>query len=461
MVLGLAFALSMNLVKTQNFVIIFADDLGYGDLSCYGNTRFKTPNLDRMARNGVRFTDFNVASPACSPSRASILTGCYPARVSVPQVLNPDSPTGLSLEETTIAEMLKPMGYATACVGKWHLGVKNLMPTYHGFDYYYGLPYSNDMWPPNGKGWPDLFLHENTKPVEQVKTLDDQALLTQKYTHKAKEFIVRNKQKPFFLYMTPSMPHVPIAASKKFLGKSRKGLYADTIQELDASVGEILDTLKKNGLEQNTLVMFSSDNGPWLPYGEHAGSSGGLREGKGTAFEGGFRVPGIFYQPGTVPAGGVIRELASTMDVLPTIASMAGAKLPDKEIDGHNIFDLITDKPGARTPWKWFYYYWPRELHAVRSGKWKLHVPHNHRLQTQPPGIGGKPNGETTGEIGLALFDLDNDPFETTNVADQNPDVVARMLRMIEIGRSDFGDTLTKAKGSLVRPPGKIELQQL
>ncbi|MEI7986826.1 MAG: sulfatase [Armatimonadota bacterium] len=458
MIAEIALASFLAPLQHQNFVVIFADDLGYGDLSCYGNTKFRTPNLDRMARNGVRFTDFNVASPACSPSRAAILTGCYPARVSVPQVLNPDSPTGLNLEEMTIAQMLKPLGYATACIGKWHLGVKNLMPTFHGFDSYYGLPYSNDMWPPNGKGWPDLYLHEGTKPVEQVKTMEDQALLTHKYTQKAKEFIAQNKRKPFFLYMTPSMPHVPIAASKKFNGKSGKGLYADTIQELDASVGEILDTLKKNGLEKNTLVMFSSDNGPWLPYGEHAGSSGGLREGKGTAFEGGFRVPGIFYQPGTIPANRVIRELASTMDVLPTIASMSGAKLPEREIDGHNIINLITDKPGARTPWRWFYYYWPGELHAVRSGKWKLHVPHNHRLQTQPAGVAGKSSGEMAGKIGLSLFDLEADPFETKNLVDEYPEVVARMLRMIEVGRSDFGDTLTKAKGSLVRPPGKVDL---
>ena len=453
---GIALASSMAITRPLNFVVIFVDDLGYGDLGCYGNTKFKTPNLDRMARKGVRFTDFNVASPACSPSRASILTGCYPARVSVPQVLNPDSPTGLSLDESTIAKMLKPLGYSTACIGKWHLGVKNLMPTFHGFDTYYGLPYSNDMWPTNGKGWPDLYLHEGTKPVEQVKTLEDQALLTQKYTAKAKEFIAANKDKPFFLYLTPSMPHVPIAASKNFFGKSGKGLYADTIQELDWSVGEVIDTLKKTGHEKDTLVVFTSDNGPWLPYGEHAGSSGGLREGKGTAFEGGFRVPGIFYMPGTVPAGGVVTELASTMDLLPTIASMAGAKLPEKEIDGHNIFDLITNKPGAKSPWRWFYYYWPGELHAVRSGKWKLHVPHNHRLQTQPAGVGGKPNGETTGKISLSLFDLESDPFETKNLIDQYPAVVARMLRMIEIGRSDFGDILTKAKGSLVRPSGKI-----
>lgn len=458
MIAEIALASLLAPLQHQNFVVIFADDLGYGDLSCYGNTKFRTPNLDRMARNGVRFTDFNVASPACSPSRAAILTGCYPARVSVPQVLNPNSPTGLNLEEMTIAQMLKPLGYATACIGKWHLGVKNLMPTFHGFDSYYGLPYSNDMWPQNGKGWPDLYLYEGTKPVEPVKTMEDQALLTQKYTQKAKEFIVQNKRKPFFLYMTPSMPHVPIAASKTFNGKSGKGLYADTIQELDASVGEILDTLKTNGLEKNTMVIFSSDNGPWLPYGEHAGSSGGLREGKGTAFEGGFRVPGIFYQPGTIPANRVVRELASTMDVLPTIASVAGAKLPEREIDGHNIIDLIKDKPGARTPWRWFYYYWPGELHAVRSGKWKLHVPHSHRLQTQPAGVAGKSSGETTGKIGLTLFDLEADPFETRNLTDEYPDVVARMLRMIEIGRSDFGDTLTKAKGSLVRPPGKIDL---
>ncbi|MBI1335211.1 MAG: sulfatase-like hydrolase/transferase [Armatimonadetes bacterium] len=456
MVLSILLAGTMAFQKPQNFVVIFVDDMGYGDLSCYGNTRYKTPNLDRMAANGAKFTNFYVGSPACSPSRASLLTGCYPTRVSVPQVLGPDWKTGLNPDEITIPRMLKASGYATACVGKWHLGVKNLMPTHQGFDEFFGLPYSADMWPPNGN-WPRLFLYEGDKPLEEIKNLDDQAQLTRRYTEHAQEFIRKNKKKPFFLYMTHSMPHVPIAASKRFLGKSRAGLYGDVVQEIDWSVGEVLKTLKEQGLEKNTLVTFSSDNGPWLPYGDHAGSAGGLREGKGTTFEGGFREPGIFYEPGFVPKGLVVNEMASTMDYLPTFAKLSGATLPKNEIDGHDIRDLITGKKGAKTPWDAFYYYWPGELQAVRSGDWKLHVPHNHRHQTYPAGTGGKPAGEVTEHIGLSLFNITKDPAETTNVADQHPEIVERLLKLIEEARQDFGDTLTKRVGSKVRPPGKVD----
>ncbi len=456
MLIEVAFAVSLVTPKPTNFVVIFCDDLGYGDLSCYGNRAYKTPNLDKLAKEGVRFTDFYAASPACSPSRASLLTGCYPTRVGVPQVLNPDSPTGLNTAETTIPELLKPLGYATACVGKWHLGVNNLMPLAHGFDTFFGLPYSNDMWPPNGKGWPDLKLFQDAKPVGDVAQLEDQAQLTQQYTASATRFIDENKRSPFFLYLAHSMPHVPIAASHRFAGKSGKGPYADTILEIDWSVGEIIKTLRRNGLDRNTLVIFSSDNGPWRPYGDHAGSPGGLREGKGTTFEAGFRVPGIFWQPGTIPSGIVNREVTSTMDVLPTIAAMSKAHLPDHPIDGHDITALLDSKPGAKSPWKWFYYFWPGELQAVRSGHWKLHIPHKHRHQTEPAGTGGKSAGEVTSTIGLSLFNLESDPGETRNVADQHPEVVRRLLRVIEIGRSELGDTLTGAQGSQVRPAEKV-----
>lgn len=449
-------ALALTLAPPPNFVIIFADDLGYGDLSCYGNRAYKTPNLDRMAAEGVRFTSFYSASPGCSPSRAALLTGCYPVRVGVPQVLNPDSPTGMNPAEANLANTLKPLGYATACVGKWHLGVKNLMPTHQGFDSFYGLPYSNDMWPPNGGHWPKLWLHRDTKPVEEVVDLDDQAELTGKYTAFATDFIRNNRNQPFLLYLAHSMPHVPIAASKRFAGKTGKGLYADTITELDWSVGEVLKTLKREGLEANTLVFFASDNGPWLPYGDHAGSSGGLREGKGTSFEGGFLVPGIFRWPGKIPAGQVRDEIVTTMDVLPTVAKLAGAKLSDVERDGADVSSLLLGE-GKGEVRPWFFFYWPGELQAVRSGNWKLHVPHAHRHQGGPPGRVGKPAGEVTSRIELSLYDLSRDPGETVNVAAERPDVVKRMLRMIDIGRRELGDSLTGVKGTSVRPAGKVD----
>lgn len=456
MPLGLTALALASMVRPPNFVVIFCDDLGYGDLSCYGNKAFSTPHLDRMAKEGMRFTDFYAASAACSPSRAALLTGCYPSRVSVTQVLNPDTKTGLNPSEANLANVVRPLGYATACVGKWHLGVGNLMPTRQGFDTFFGLPYSHDMWPANGKNWPPLHLYKDDQPIEEVRSLEDQAKLTRRYTDFATSFIRANRSKPFLLYLPHSMPHVPLAASQRFLGRSTAGLYGDVVQEVDWSVGEILKTLRQTGLDDNTLVFFSSDNGPWRPYGDHAGSPGGLREGKGTTFEAGFRVPGIFWWPKRIPAGRTNKEVASTMDILPTIAALSGARLPEATIDGHDIRPLLFDVPGAATPWKWMYYIWPNELQAVRSGNWKLHVPHKHRHQTSPAGRGGKPAGESTESIGLSLYDLSTDPGESTNVAEFHPDVVKQLLRMIDIGRRELGDSITKTVGAEVRPPGKV-----
>jgi arylsulfatase A len=312
------------------------------------------------------------------------------------------------------------------------------------------------MWPLNGKHWPILNLFQDNQPVEEVKNLGDQALLTEKYTKEAIGFIDKNKLKPFMLYLSHSMPHVPIAAGARFAGKSKKGLYADTIQEIDWSVGEVLRTLKRNKLDRNTLVIFSSDNGPWRPYGNHAGSPGGFREGKGTTFEAGMRVPGIFWQPGTVRADTVCDKVVSTMDVLPTIAKMAGVPPPKKVIDGHNLTPLLASPDTEPSPWKWYLYFWPGELQAVRSGNWKLHVPHKHRRQTVPAGLDGKSAGEAEAEIGLSLFDLAEDPGETNNVADQHPEIVARLMKMIKLGRNELGDTGTGTKGSGSRPPGTV-----
>lgn len=442
--------------QQPNIVVIYCDDLGYGDLSCYGNKKYGTPNIDRLAAEGIRFTNFYSASPACSPSRAALLTGCYPTRIGIPQVLNPDSKTGLNPEEMNLAKLLKGKGYATACVGKWHLGVNNLMPTHQGFDKFYGLPYSNDMWPVNGKHWPELHLYKDTEPVAQIRNLEDQAELTAKYTDVSTQFIAENRNRPFFLYLAHSMPHVPIAASKRFAGRSKQGLYADVIQEIDWSVAQVLGALRKAGVDKNTLVFFSSDNGPWRPYGDHAGSPGGLREGKGTTFEAGVRVPGIFRWPGRIPPRQVSSEVATTMDLVPTVAALAGGQTFARKIDGHDITPLLTGQEGVRTPWKWLYYYWPSELQAVRSGQWKLHVPHSHRHQTQPAGYGGKSSGEVTRQIALSLYDLAKDPAETTNVAESHPAVVSRLLHMIDIGRGELGDSILGIKGSEARAPGIV-----
>ncbi len=452
--ISLALAASL----TPNLIVIFVDDMGIGDLSCYGQKRYKTPNLDRMAREGVRFTDFYVASPACTPSRAALMTGCYPMRVGLPQVINPESKIGLNPDETTIAEVAKSKGYKTAMFGKWHLGVKNLMPRTHGFDEFYGIPYSHDMWPPNPNGkWPPLYIYNNETQEREIKSLDEQSELTNTLTEKSLDFISRNRAKPFLLYLPLNQPHVPIAPSKRFRGKSKAGDYADQIVEIDDSVGRILNHLKKLKLDRKTMVMFSSDNGPWLPYGNHAGSAGVYREGKGTTFEGGFRVPGIFWMPGTIPAGKVQTEMASTMDILPTFATLIGANQPEKEIDGHNILPLLKCEEGAKTPWKWMYYYWPAELQAVRSGDWKLHIPHSHRHQNQPAGQNGKPAGETTEQQPLALYNLKDDPSETKNLLADHPEVAARLTRLFSIGRNDLGDSLLKTPGAATRAPGKVQ----
>lgn len=450
-------SLALAAALAPNLIVIFVDDMGIGDLSCYGQKSYKTPHLDRMAREGVRLTDFFVASPACTPSRAALLTGCYPMRVGLPQVINPDSKIGLNPDETTLAEIAKSKGYKTAMFGKWHLGVGNLMPRSHGFDEFYGIPYSHDMWPPNTNGtWPPLFIYNNESPEREIKTLDDQAELTNKFTEKTLDFISRNRASPFFVYLPLNQPHVPIAPSAKFVGQSKAGLYADQILEIDDSVGRILNHLKKLKLDRKTMVMFSSDNGPWLPYGNHAGSAGIYREGKGTTFEGGFREPGIFWMPGTIPAGKVQTEMASTMDIVPTFASMIGAKQPEKEIDGHNILPLLKCEEGAKTPWKWMYYYWPAELQAIRSGDWKLHVPHNHRHQNQPAGKDGKSAGETTARQELALYNLRSDPSEKINLAAEHPGIVNRLLRLIRAGKNEFGDSISKINGSCVRLPGQV-----
>lgn len=443
--------------QTPNFVIIFADDMGYGDIGPYGS-KIKTPNLNRLAREGVRFTDFYVAQPVCSASRAALLTGCYPNRIGILGALNPYSKQGLHSNERTIAEVLKTRGYATAIYGKWHLGFQpQFLPSRHGFDDYFGLPYSNDMWPKHpaaSRPYPPLPLIEGERTIE---TDPDQSQLTTWYTERAVKFIEKNRNRPFLLYVPHNMPHVPLYASSKFAGKSKQGLYPDVIRELDWSVGRILEALRKNGLDERTMVIFTSDNGPWLLYGNHAGSAGPLREGKATTFDGGVRVPCIMRWPGRIPRGKVIREMAMTIDVLPTLAKLAGAEVPsDRVIDGKDIWPLISGQPGAKTPHEAYFYYWEKHLQAVRSGKWKLHFPHSY-VKPAPPGANAKPGKYSNMEIGLELFDLENDITEKENVAGRHPEVVRQLQALAEKSRDDLGDSQLKREGRNLRPAGELE----
>ncbi|MCI0682218.1 MAG: sulfatase [Gemmataceae bacterium] len=429
-----------------NVVIIFADDLGYADLGCFGAPKIKTPNLDRMARQGVRFTSFYVAQAVCSASRAALLTGRYSNRVGILSALGPTAKHGLAPHERTIADLLRALGYATGMVGKWHLGhLAEHLPKRHGFDTYYGLPYSNDMWPkhPTAK-FPDLPLIDEDKIIAYNP---DQTRLTTDYTDRAVKFIARNKDRPFFLYVAHAMPHVPLFVSERFKGKSEQGLYGDVIMEIDWSVGQILEALRKHGLDENTLVIFTSDNGPWLSYGNHAGSAGRLREGKGTAWEGGVRVPFIARWPGRLPAGKTNPEPAMTIDVLPTIAKFTGAKLPGHKLDGKDISPLLLCKEGAKSPHDAYYFYWGRELHAVRSGPWKLYFPHSYRtLAGSTPGQDGRPGPYKTATTDLVLYNLDDDLSETTSVLDRHPEVVRRLQALADGMRADLGDGLRKKK---------------
>jgi arylsulfatase A-like enzyme len=450
-----------------NVVIIFTDDQGYADVGCFGAKGFTTPNLDRMAREGRRFTDFHVAQAVCSASRTALLTGCYPNRIGIHGALGPGSRVGIGDGEITIAEMLKQRGYATAIFGKWHLGDRpQFLPTRHGFDEYFGIPYSGDMWPfhPEAKpgAYPPLPLIESDKPLKVGLTPEDQEQLTTQFAEHAVNFIERNKARPFFLYVTPNQPHVPLFVSAKFKGKSERGLFGDVIMEIDWLVGEVLGALKKNGLDDRTLVIFTSDNGPWLSYGNHAGSAEPLREGKGTSFDGGHREPFIARWPGRIPADSVCSEPAMTIDLLPTIAQITGAKLPERKLDGLDIWPLFTGEPGAKNPHDaYFFYYNQNELQAVRSGEWKLTFPHKSRtMQGQAPGKDGVPGKYRMQSVELALYNLANDIGETTDVAAQNPGVVKRLETLAEQARADMGDKLTNRTGTGNREPGRIPAEQ-
>jgi len=454
--------------RPPNFVIILTDDQGYADVGVFGAKGFKTPNLDRMAQEGIRFTDFHVAQPVCSASRAALLTGCYPSRVGIMGALGPRSRIGLNPDEVTLAELVKARGYATAMLGKWHLGDRlEFLPTRQGFDEYFGLPYSNDMWPdhPEAKPgtYPPLPLFDADRIVNPDVTSADQCQLTTWYTQRAVDFIERNRARPFLLYVAHSMPHVPLHVSDQFKGRSKRGLYGDVIMELDWSVGEILAALKRHNLDRDTLVVFLSDNGPWLSYGDHAGSAGRFREGKGTSWEGGTRVPFIARWPGRIPAGRVCREPAMTIDLFPTIARLAHAPLPTRPIDGLDIGPLLSGERGARNPHEaYFFYYGQNELQAVRSGRWKLVLPHTYRtLGDQPSAHGGMPVPYR--QVKLAepeLYDLQRDPGERRNVASGQPEMLRRLQALAEQARATYGDSLTRRVGSGVREPGRVSAAQ-
>lgn len=447
--------------NTPNVVIIFVDDMGYADLGAYGATAYETPFLDQMAKDGVRFTDFYVSQPVCSASRASLLTGNYSNRIGIHGALGPSNTHGIHEEEVTLGELFKSKGYATAIYGKWHLGHHpQFLPTRHGFDEYYGIPYSNDMWPyhpENPEAWGDL---PTIEMEETVGLNTDQTRFTTDFTTRAVSFIEKNAagDQPFFVYLAHPMPHVPIFVSEEREGHSGAGLYGDVIKEIDWSVGQVLEAIDKAGIDENTMVIFASDNGPWLSYGNHAGSAKPLREGKGTAFDGGVRVPFISRWPGVIPAGLEVSTPAMTIDVFPTIAQLLDAELPSHPIDGKPIWHLMTGESDASPQEAYYFYYHQNELQAMRSGKWKLVFPHGYRTMIgQDPGIDGMPGKyDYSVEAELALYDLETDISESINLLEQHPDVVERLTKLADAKRAELGDKLTGIEGTGNRAPGQV-----
>ena len=432
--------------KPPNFIVIFTDDQGFEDLGCFGSPKIKTPHLDQLAADGRKFTSFYSANSVCSPSRASLMTGCYPVRVSIPGVLFPRHDIGLNPDEITIADLLKTKSYATACIGKWHIGHKpKFLPTRQGFDSYYGIPYSNDMTiDPEAKLAENINLREgftldrvrNEKPKKNLVPLMrneevieypcDQTTLTKRYTEEAVKFIEENKKRPFFLYLPHTMPHIPLFASENFKGKSERGPYGDTIEEIDWSVGEIMKALRKNNLDENTLVVYTSDNGPWKLKGGRGGSANPLRGYKFQTYEGGMRVPCIMHWKGKIPPGSSCDEIAATIDLLPTIAGLSGVELPnDRTIDGKNIWPLISGKEGAKTPHEIYFFYKGKSLESARQGKWKL-----------------RRSGKKSQSI--ELYDLASDISESNNLARENEALTNEIIQKM----NSFDEKLKNAQRS-------------
>ena len=437
--------------KPPNVIVILADDLGYDDLGCYwmpdnrpGFEKIQTPNIDRLAAEGVRFTDYYAPSSVCSPSRAALMTGCYPVRVGFPGILFPASLTGLNPDEVTLAEVLKGRGYATACVGKWHLGHQPpFSPRQHGFDAFYGMMFPNDMKP--------FVLHRDETVIEPHP---DQKTLTEQFTEEAVKFVRAKHDQPFFLYLAYSAPHIPLNVSDGFRGKSARGLYGDVVECMDWGVGEVMKALDETGLADRTLVVFTSDNGPDTrgPY-DKRGQAFPLRAAKATTREGGVRVPCVMRWPGHIPAGMVSSEIASSMDLLPTVAGIAGAQPPqDRIIDGKDILPLMT-KPGAPSPHDAFFYYYGEKLEAVRSANWKLVFP---RTAMDDTPYERKPGAAKEALLPEALYDLAADVGETTDVIGKHPEVAARLRALAERMREDLGDSATNQKGKNRRSVGRV-----
>ena len=428
--------------RKPNIVIIFLDDSGYADFRPFGKTPYPTPNVEKLASEGCQFHEFYVPQAICSASRSALLSGCYPGRTGVVGAHSPGA-RGLDPSFATMGQVLKTAGYRTAVFGKWHIGDQpETRPPARGFDESCGLMYSNDMWefhPQHPEHYrTPLHFWENGKIKVERMTKKEQPMLTTWYTEHAVDFIRRNKSNPFLLYVPHSMPHVPLFRSEKFAGKSGAGVYGDVMMELDWSVSQIMKSLKDNRLEDNTLVIMTSDNGPWTSYGNHAGHTP-FREAKGTSFDGGTRSACIMRYPGKIKAGTVSNRTMCTIDLLPTIAKLAGAKLPKNPIDGLDVWDLIIDKNGAQNPHKYYAFSTNKTFEGVISGdgRWKLHLPHSYRVVSEV-GNDGKAGKYRQENIGLSLFDMEADPLETANVIDKFPEVSARMQRFADTHKSEF-----------------------
>jgi arylsulfatase A-like enzyme len=474
--LFLSVCASLHAASRPNIVIILADDLGYGDLSCYGSKQCSTPNLDALAAKGTRFTDFYVAQAVCTASRAALMSGCYPNRIGLQGALNHTSTKGIHPDELLLPEMLKAAGYATGAFGKWHLGTRpEFHPMRHGFDAFSGIPYSNDnsKYHPTVPDMPPLPWYEG----ESISATDvDQSTFTQRITNHAVRFIQQHKAEPFFLYLPHVMPHVPIFPGKDYTDRTGKGRYADVVAELDDAVGQVLQALEDAAVADNTMVMFFSDNGPFLSYGDHAGNAGPLREGKLTTYEGGLRVPCIIRWPGKMPRNAVNSQPWMALDLLPTLAAEFGQALPtERKIDGQDVRNTWQGKHSERA----LTFYAGEELQAIRQGQWKLHFPHPYLTVNGPPGTGGKPanfanmkpekieksgidgiasrHGYRVEQQALALYDISSDPGEKVNLAEQHPDVVTRLSQAAEAVRRDIGDKLSGTQGTGCRPVGEVK----
>lgn len=441
--------------KKPNIILVYIDDMGYGDIGITGANSYLTPNFNQMQKEGVFFTQYYSPQAVCTASRAGVLTGAYPNRIGFAGALDHTSKMGLNPDEQTIPELLRTRGYKTAAYGKWHLGhLPEFLPRKHGFDEFFGIPYSNDMWPnhPTGKNYyPPLPLIENETTIQ---TNPDQSQFTTLFTEKSLSFIEKNKSNPFFIYLAHPMPHVPLFVSEKFKGKSRQGLYGDVMMELDWSIGQIRNKLKELRMEENTLLIVTSDNGPWINYGNHAGSTGGLREGKGTSFEGGQKVPCLMTWKGVIPAGIICNNLASSIDILPTLAAITGAELSGRKIDGVNIYELMKGDFSQNPRDHFLYYYRKNSLEAIRKGDWKLVLPHHSRTyEGFKPGLDGMPGQVNENHfVEGGLYDLRRDPGERYNVRGDYPEIEAELLKIVKQAREDLGDDLTGNPGKNRRP---------